>query len=132
MKSSSERTEILISDLLRWGVRASLVLAVAGTLLCFLRDGRYGAGGGTAADLQRLLHGDVEFPRTFSWLAGGLAHAQGEAVIVLGLLLLIATPVLRVFVSIFAFAVEKDRAYTVITFVVFVLLLVSFALGKAG
>ena len=130
--SAHQRVELIISELLRWGVAASLALLATGTLLCFLHSADYGAAGGTTADLQRLLHGDTPFPRTAAWLLDGLRHAQGQAVIVLGLLLLIAPPVLRVAVSIVGFALEKDRSYVLITIVVFVLLLVSFTLGRAG
>ena len=59
-------------------------------------------------------------------------HANGQAVIVLGLILLIATPVVRVAVSTAAFAQQRDRAYVAITLVVLALLGVSFVLGKAG
>ena len=45
-------------------------------------------------------------------------------------LLLIATPVVRVGVSIFAFIYQGDRLYTLITATVFCLLLMSFVLGK--
>lgn len=130
--SASERVEIIISEVLRWGVAASLMLIAGGTLLCFLRGGDYGAAGGTSADLARLLHAGSTFPRTAAWLLQGLRHAQGEAVLVLGLLLLIATPVLRVAVSILGFALERDRRYVAITIAVLLMLLVSFALGKAG
>ena len=50
---------------------------------------------------------------------------------VAGLLLLIATPVLRVAVSIFAFVYEKDKVFVIITSIVLGLLLLSFILGKA-
>jgi uncharacterized membrane protein len=55
---------------------------------------------------------------------------QGEALVTAGLLLLIATPVIRVGVSIFAFIYQHDRLYTFITATVFCLLLLSFVLGK--
>jgi uncharacterized membrane protein len=60
------------------------------------------------------------------------AQLRGEALIAPGLLLLIATPVLRVAVSVVAFYLEKDRIYVAITSVVLFLVLLSFALGKAG
>ena len=48
----------------------------------------------------------------------------------LGLLLLIATPILRVAVSLLGFALQRDRAYTMISAVVLLVLLISFLLGK--
>jgi len=64
------------------------------------------------------------------WWAGVRA-LRGRAIVILGLLLLIATPVVRVAVSIFAFIYQGDRIFTLITAVVLCLLLLSFVLGKA-
>jgi uncharacterized membrane protein len=47
----------------------------------------------------------------------------------LGLLLLIATPVLRVAVSAIGFALEHDKRFVVITLVVLAVLVGSFAVG---
>jgi uncharacterized membrane protein len=51
-------------------------------------------------------------------------------VVTLGLLLLVATPVLRVAVSMVAFALQHDRTYTVISALVLLVLLMAFLLGK--
>ena len=52
-------------------------------------------------------------------------HGDGRAIIEIGLLLLIATPVMRVAFSMVAFALEKDRLYVVLTLIVLVILLLS-------
>jgi uncharacterized membrane protein len=49
---------------------------------------------------------------------------------VLGLLLLIATPVMRVAVSVLIFVHQRDWTFVVITSVVLVLLVLSFVLGR--
>lgn len=128
----SLRVELLISEVLRWGVWASLALLVAGTLLCFVYSHDYGAGGGTVEDMKRLIESSEGFPRSLAWLGEGLAHARGQAIVVLGLLLLISTPVIRVLISVFGFLLEGDRIYVVATSIVFLLLVLSFVLGKAG
>lgn len=125
------RIELLISELLRWGVLVSLVLLALGTVLCFVQGGDYGHAGGNAEDLRRLLSREDGFPLTLGWFFDGLVRFRGQPIVVTGLALLIATPVLRVFVSIFAYVAERDKTYVAITVVVFVLLVVSFALGKA-
>jgi len=122
------RAEESIGRLLRIGVGASLVLLAGGTLLSFLRDGGYGRN---ASEVVRLTGPGGSFPRTAAWLVDGIVRLNGQAVIVAGLLLLIATPVLRVAVSVVAFARERDRTYALITAFVLVLLLVSFELGSA-
>jgi uncharacterized membrane protein len=64
-------------------------------------------------------------------LSGG-AHGDPLAVIALGLLVLIATPVLRVAVSIVTFALERDWVYVAITTLVLCILIASFLLGAGG
>jgi uncharacterized membrane protein len=125
------RVEIIVSDVLRWGVAGSLVLLVIGTLLCFLGSADYGSGGGSAADLQRLIRPDANLAFSFGWFFHGLAHLQGPAIVVAGLLMLIATPVARVLISIFAFVIDRDWPFVSITTVVFVLLILSVVIGRA-
>ena len=127
-KRKVARTEDTISRVLRTGVNASLVLLAAGTLLSFLGTGY----GGRSSDVARLTGAGGSFPRTFSWFVAGLLHLDGQAVIVASLLLLIATPVARVAVSMAAFSVERNRTYVAITALVLLLLLLSFALGMAA
>jgi len=81
--------------------------------------------------MLRLTHPSRAFPHTLSDVLKGLRDLQGQAVVALGLLLLIATPVLRVAVSIVAFVQQGDRLFTLITAVVLGILLLSFALGAA-
>jgi Predicted membrane protein len=50
---------------------------------------------------------------------------RSRAVIQLGLLLLIATPVVRVIFSLIGFLFEKDWIYVIITFVVLIILFIS-------
>lgn len=126
--ASSARTERLISRVLRTGVYTSLTLISAGTLLSFARGGY----GGQPADLARLTGPGGAFPRTLGWFTHGLATLDGQAVIVAGLLILILTPIVRVTVSLVGFARERDRTYVLITAAVLALLVLSFALGKAG
>lgn len=130
--STPVRIDRVISNLLRWGVFISLVLLALGTALCFLRSGDYGCAGGTAEDFQRLLAQHHAPPPPLSGLLAGLLQLQGGAIVIAGLLLLIATPVLRVAVSIAAFAIERDWAFVAITALVLAFLILSFAFGKTG
>jgi uncharacterized membrane protein len=50
----------------------------------------------------------------------------------LGFLILVMTPVLRVAVSTLVFVYQKDRMFTVITLVVLGILLLSYLLGGIG
>lgn len=129
---SIDDIEVIISHLLRWGVLASLILIGTGTILRFLHSGDYGAQGGTASDLQALIRPEATLSFTVPGFIHGLSHGQGQSLIIAGLILLIATPVLRVAISIVTFVIEKDWVFAAITSLVFVLLLCSFYLGKIG
>lgn len=121
------KVELLISNLLRFGVLASLVLIVGGTLLSLAHHSEYLTPG---VSFHRFVEASDNVPHSLAGLATGLKAFSGTAIAVLGILLLIATPVVRVGVSIFAFIYQRDRLYTLITATVFCLLLLSFALGK--
>lgn len=123
---AARRIERVISNLLRLGVLTSLSIVLLGTILTFLRHPLYLS---SPAEFERLVQGGVVYPHTPRQILAGLLALEGSAVVALGLLVLIATPVLRVAVSIPAFAAQKDRTYVVITSVVLVVLLTSFLLG---
>lgn len=59
---------------------------------------------------------------SLSNLGPGLLHGQGTSVLVLGFLVLIVTPLTRVIISVVSFAVVHDRAFTLLTVCVLVLL----------
>jgi len=121
------KVELLISNLLRLGVILSLTLIVFGTVVTFVQHPEYLS--------ERSFFGRSSAPRgailnSLSDVGAGLRAFKGDAIVTLGILLLIATPVIRVGVSIFAFIYQRDRLYTLITAIVFCLLLLSFVLGK--
>lgn len=122
-------TEKLISNLLRTGVFSSAALVVLGTIVTFLRHPAYMS----SVDQQRqLTAGLTSFPTTFPGIIQGLLHVDGSSVVMAGLLVLIATPILRVAVSIVAFLQMRDRVFAGITTVVLLLLVTSLSLGRAG
>ena len=67
-----------------------------------------------------------EYPNTLFSMASGLAQLKPFAIIQLGVLVLLATPVLRVFASLVLFAIEKDQPFVLITLFVFLILMFSF------
>jgi uncharacterized membrane protein len=58
-------------------------------------------------------------------IVGAAWTGRARGIIQLGLLLLIATPVTRVVLSVGMFALQRDRRYVVITLVVLAVLLYS-------
>ncbi len=121
---TDQRLEAIISMLLRTGVLISAAVVLLGGI-CFLsRHGQEQAA-------YRVFHGTPEIYRSIS----GVIHAAGPsncpancpAVIQLGLLLLILTPVARVAFSLVGFALERDRIYVELTAIVLVILIYSLA-----
>ncbi len=122
------RFELLISTVLRIGVIVSMTTIVAGLVLMFIHHPTYLQSGD---DLQRLTSPGAAFPHTLHDVLNGLRVGRGQAVVAVGLMLLIATPIIRVAVSIVGFALQKDRTFVAITSAVLFVLLLSFVLGKA-
>lgn len=56
-----------------------------------------------------------------------ILHGHSRGIIQLGLLVLIATPIVRVAFSIYAFARQHDKGYIGVTLLVLILLLTSLA-----
>ncbi len=86
----------------------------------------------TSASLNCLLnynaavipHGD--YPNTLISIASGVVALKPFAIIELGVIVLLATPVFRVGASLVLFAIEKDRPFILITLFVLLVLLFSF------
>jgi uncharacterized membrane protein len=121
------KAELLISNILRIGLATSLVIIVSGTLLSFVHHPDYVSA---PSELQRLTQPGAAFPHTIAEVVDGVANLRGQAIVVIGLLVLLATPVARVAVSIFAFMYQRDRVFVALTAAVLFLLLLSFVLGR--
>jgi uncharacterized membrane protein len=122
------QAEIAISLVLRIGVTVSIAVVAAGLALMFVHHPAYGHLRGPFS-YHRLTSGSTLFPHTFPQLGAALGAGDGRGVVVLGLLILIVTPVLRVAVSVLAFVYERDRAMTLVTLFVLTALVGSFFLG---
>lgn len=122
--------EIVICSVLRYGVATSLALIAAGVVLMLAAGG---TGYGGPLDPEALLRGDatqaVTWPRTIGGVVSGALAAQPYALILSGLLFLIATPVVRVAISAVAFLAEGDYQYVAITLFVLGVLVLSFFLA---
>jgi uncharacterized membrane protein len=85
---------------------------------------------GTIAHTMRI-DAAVAYPRDLGALFSGLLALDPASVIALGLVVLIATPFIRVAVSIMAFALERDWRYVAITAIVLAILFSGIILGRA-
>ncbi|CAJ1196542.1 hypothetical protein CPR19088_GLDEOEPO_02493 [Companilactobacillus paralimentarius] len=124
MQSHEEtrKVELIIGQILRIGVITSAIVILIGMGLYFMNGAGY-------PSVVRNGHTMVDFPQRFSTIFSGVAEGKSYAVIMLGVFLLILTPVLRVVVSIYAFYKEHDTLYVVITSIVLVILMFAMYMG---
>ena len=120
---NDEQVAWIIGTLLRVGV----ILAAATVLAAGIW---YLAEFGGAAPDHHAFRGEPSDLRSIPGIVRGAVSLRQRDVIQFGLLLLIATPVLRVAFSVAAFALEGDRIYVVITLIVLAILLFSLAGGQ--
>ncbi len=115
---TDEQVEQFVGNLLRWGVLTAAAVALIGGIFYLIRSGaasvHYGEFRGQPPELTSV-----------AGIIGGVRALDPRAVIQLGLLLLIATPVARVAFSLVAFIRQRDRTYILITSIVLLLLLYS-------
>ncbi len=117
---------VVISDVLKYGVMISAVLIGLGVAILFLHTPQ-----ALPSTTGQLLANDYGKPTLdLSQLLGGVAGANPIFIIQLGLIVLLATPVARVAASVLMFAAEKDRLYVAIT--LFVLVVLLFGLFVVG
>lgn len=110
-KEEMLKIERSIGYILRIGVIVSAVIILIGMLLLFFQPT------------------NDQVPTDLWLIFQGVLKLNGEAFIMLGLFCLILTPVLRVVVSIVAFAKEKDYLYVIITLIVLVILIIGMTFG---
>lgn len=122
---TDEEVDQFLGNLLRAGVIIASVVVAAGGVLYLQRHGF------DAAD-RRVFQGEPAPMRSIGGIIRGVASGQAAAVVQLGLLLLIATPVARVAFSLVAFVLQRDRVYVFVTAIVLALLLFSLTGGVPG
>lgn len=125
----AERVELWLSRLLRGGVLVSLALVVLGTAITYVRHGREMFTAQPSFEAWRAQQIPVH---TLAEVVAAVGAGRGRGVVALGLLCLIATPIIRVALSIFIFRAQHDRRFATLTAMVLALLLLSLLLGRAG
>jgi uncharacterized membrane protein len=119
---TDRQVEQSIGILLRTGVLLAAAVVLLGGILYLVHSG------GLHAD-YRVFRGEPRDLTTPSLTIRQAFSGAPEAIIELGLLLLILTPIARVAFSVVAFARERDSMYVVMTLVVLAVLLYSLLAG---
>ena len=123
MRWTDSRVEQIIGRLLQIGVLVAAAVVVAGAMALLAQHGS------APADYS-VFHGEPAALTTLSGIVRGALALDSRAVVQFGLVLLIATPVARVALTLVAFAIQRDRVYVAIT--AFVLALLIYGLVSTG
>lgn len=113
---SDHEVEQLVGRLLQLGVLIATVVVVAGAVMLIATHG------GDVMNFS-VFRGEASTLRSVSAAMRGALTLDPRGMVQLGLVLLIATPVARVALTLGAFLIQRDRLYVMLTAIVLVLLL---------
>ena len=113
----------ILGIVLKTGVVLSGVIIAIGTILFLTNHSLHNTSAYLAYNPVLIPHGS--FPVSLSSISSGLTSLDPSSIIQLGFLVLLATPVARVALSLFLFAAEKDRRFVYLTATVLAILLFS-------
>jgi uncharacterized membrane protein len=122
-KQTDQQLQTILGNVLRTGVLMAAAVVLLGGILYLVRHGaalpNYGMFRGEPSDL-----------RSVGGIIKNAIAGSGRGIIQLGLLLLIATPVARVLLSLIGFALQRDRLYMFVSLTVLLVLLYSLFGGR--
>jgi len=121
---SDHQVEQFVGRLLQFGVLLSAIVVIVGGALLLAQHGGDHA-------VYTPFRGEPEHLRSLTAIVRAAFALDSLAIVQLGLVLLIATPVLRVAFTLVAFAIQRDRTYVLITLVVLIVLMYGLLFGKA-
>lgn len=116
---TDKKIELIMSVLLRSGVYISAAIVLFGGIIYLFKNGSH-------VPHYHQFRSEPSTLRNFSQILSAAALFQSEAIIQLGLLVLLSTPVARVVFSIIGFLLEKDFLYAFFSVLVLIIILLSF------
>jgi uncharacterized membrane protein len=117
--------QVIIGWVLRLGVLISITIVFLGGIIYLWRHGHM-------LTHYAIFKGVPVFLQTPGGVINGIFNFRGQAIIQAGIILLIATPVMRVIFSAIGFIMEKDYLYMGITLLVLAIIFISMLSGHAG
>lgn len=117
--------QAIIGWVLRMGVLVSMAVVAVGGVIYLYRHGH------EHIDYHEF-KGVPDFVHTLPGILHGIITGRGRAIIQAGIILLIATPVIRIVFSAIGFAIEKDYLYVGITLLVLLIIVIGMLSGHAG
>lgn len=119
--------EQYIGRLLRYGVTLSCAITIFGGIIYLYQHK------GIMVDYSPvptgMSFGVEEYLRELNTIFPRMLDFDGAAIVQFGVLVLIATPIIRIIFSAFSFLIEKDYLYVVITLIVLTIIMANMFLG---
>jgi len=119
---ADRKIDLVIGRLLQVGVFAAAAVVAFGAMLFLVQHGR------TPAKFTDFVPGPATL-RTVGGIVSGVLALNSAAIVQLGLVMLIMTPIARVALTLIAFIIQRDRLYVLITGLVLALLLYGLIAG---
>ena len=113
-----------VGNLLRLGVLLSVITSLIGFIKLFLE-------GFEMPKKYKLLEMGSSSEKVWGQFWNSLMKGEGLAIIQLGILFLIFTPLVRIIFALIGYLKEKDYVYVVISLIVLAIMTVSFFTGYA-
>jgi uncharacterized membrane protein len=112
----------MVGNLLRIGVLIAAAVTIAGGIAFLVHHG-------SLTPEHSVFRGEPAMLSTLTGIIAGAIALQPAAIVQLGIVLLIATPVARVLLTLIAFAIQRDWMYVLISAIVLALLTYSLVVG---
>jgi uncharacterized membrane protein len=119
---AQEHVEQMVGNLLRIGVLIAAAVTIAGGIAFMIHHG-------SLIPDHSVFRGQPEMLSTLTGVIAGAIALKPAAIVQLGIVLLIATPVARVLLTLIAFAIQRDGMYVLISAIVLALLTYSLVVG---
>jgi len=111
--------ELLVGRLLRTGVITASCIVLIGGILFLIQHGS------SPMPSYHHFNGEDSSFTTFGGIISSTLQFDAKGIVQFGVMVLIATPVLRIALSLLGFALEKDKLYVIITTIVLCVMLFS-------
>ncbi|MCC7195697.1 MAG: DUF1634 domain-containing protein [Gemmatimonadaceae bacterium] len=121
---SDRDVDVIVGRLLQAGVLLSALVVIVGGAMYLWQHGS------VVADFRAFTPGAEEM-RNLTDIVRGALRGEAPAIVQLGLVLLVATPIARVALTLVAFIYQRDRLYVVTTAIVLALLAYGLVWGTA-
>ncbi|MCC5665708.1 DUF1634 domain-containing protein [Nostoc sp. CHAB 5784] len=115
---SEQQLEYLLSNLMKYGVLIASAVVLLGGILYLIHHGAEPAE-------YHFFRGEPSEFRSPGGVVKAVLSGSDRGIIQLGLLLLIATPIVRVFISLLAFLLQREFIYMIVTLLVLASLIYS-------